>query len=408
MVFDILVIGGGAAGFFSALRAKSVDPSLKVGLLEKSAKLLTKVKISGGGRCNVTHHELDPKELVKNYPRGAKELLGPFYTFGPKETISWFEQRGVALKVESDRRMFPESNASSTIIETFLQEAQSLNVQIFCEKKIQSIEKKEDLFHIVFKDETVFQAKKLILSTGSSRFGYEVATHFGHKLLQSIPSLFTFNIQNFDLAEFSGIALQSVGCSLKAAKLKNVGPILITHFGFSGPVILKLSAFAAKHLYEKNYLDTVTINWVNCSEQQARDCLVDLKQKQPEKTLQNVNPFNLPKKLWSHFLYRAALKGKKIKEVADKKLLSFSEKLTSDAYKIHGKTTNKEEFVTCGGVDLKEVNFKTMESKLCQHLYFCGEILNIDGITGGFNFQNAWTTGYLAGQAAASNYGQKP
>lgn len=399
MDLDVLVIGGGAAGFFSALSAKTHHPEAKIAILEKTAKLLTKVKISGGGRCNVTHHCFDPKELVKNYPRGHKELLGPFYTFGPKETIQWFLDRGVDLHVEQDGRMFPDSNDSQTIIDCFLSETKKLGIPILVQKKIMTIDKNDDMFFIQLKDNEILKAKKLILATGSNSFGYDIAKKFSHKIQDPIPSLFTFNIESFELAPLSGLSLQEAKVSLEKTSHSMSAPLLITHFGLSGPCVLKLSAFAAKTLYEKNYTAKVKVNWLGSMHE---DCcyeqLVTLKNSESKKTLWALNPFSFPKRLWKFFLEKLEISEKKLSQIPLKHLKYLSQKLCQDTYQIKGKTTNKEEFVTCGGVSLNEVNFKTMESKKCSGLFFTGEILDIDGITGGFNFQNAWTTGFLAGK----------
>ncbi len=325
---ELIVIGGGAAGVFGAISAKEANPHREVVLLEKSAVLLAKVKVSGGGRCNVTHACFDPKLLVKNYPRGEKELLGPFHKFGPKETIEWFASRGVKLKTEKDGRMFPVTDSSETIISCLLNTAKKLGVEIRTRQKIENVEE--------------FKGKKLLLATGSSPDGYRWAKAFGHTIQSPVPSLFTFNVPTSPLKELSGVVVANVEVSV--GPFSQTGPLLITHFGFSGPVIIKLSAWAARYLHEKNYNTDFTIYW----------------------------PEELPKSLL------------KIKDLPT-------------VYRIEGKTTNKEEFVTCGGVTLKEVDFRTMESKIHPGLHFAGEILDIDGVTGGFNFQNAWTTGKLAG-----------
>lgn len=343
-MYDLIVIGGGAAGIFAALTA--AKKGAKVLVLEKSAQLLSKVKISGGGRCNVTHSCFEPKELIQNYPRGSKELLGPFHHFGPRDTIEWFQQRGVNVKTEKDGRIFPTSNSSETIIQCLLSEAKKLGVAIWTKQKIETIEKEGELFRIERKEEPPLESKRILLATGSHFSGYEWAKQFGHTIEKPIPSLFTFNVPTSPFKHLSGISLPDVQLHLVGTKWKQRGPLLLTHFGFSGPAVIKLSAFAAPYLYEKKYRAELDIEW----------------------------PQHLPKKL--------------------KKAL---EENYVTRFLIEGKTTHKEEFVTCGGVSLKEVNFKTMESKLCPALFFAGEILNIDGITGGFNFQNAWTTGFLAG-----------
>ena len=329
-----VVIGGGAAGIFAAIHSDAL-------LLERSTHLLTKVRISGGGRCNVTTSTFEPKELVQNYPRGGRELLGPFHHFGPTDTVEWFESRGVALKAENDGRIFPKSNSSQSIIDALMHAAQ--NIEIRLQQKIGAIKKVDDHFEIEVNDETIC-CDKLILATGSSKQGYQWAESLGHTIQKPVPSLFTFNVPTSPLKELSGIAIPDCKVSLPGTKFVQEGPVLITHFGFSGPAIIKLSAWAARYLFEQKYRAPLQIEWTP--------------------------PF--PKRL------RRVL----IEETQN--------------YQIEGKTTHKEEFVTCGGITLKEVDFRKMESRICPGLHFAGEILDIDGVTGGFNFQNAWTTAFLA------------
>ncbi len=382
--FDVIIIGGGAAGFFAALIARSSGQT--VAILEKTAVLLSKVRISGGGRCNVTHACFDPAKLVKNYPRGEKELLGPFHRFGPKDTIEWFESRGAFLKVEEDGRIFPTTDSSETIIQVLLAEAKELGVEIFLRQRIERIEK-----GFVIHANDRFEAKKMILATGSSKDGFAWAEQFGHTIQKPVPSLFTFNVPNSPLAELSGVCFEKV--KLSVGSFSQTGPLLITHFGFSGPASLKLSAWAARYLYEQNYNVDLQIDWMpGCD---TYTVLVELKNRLPNRTLLLENPFYFPKNFWKVFL--AKFNDKRLNDFSLKELEEISKKIHKDIYVVNGKTTNKEEFVTCGGVTLKEVNFKTMESKICPGLYFAGEILDIDGITGGFNFQNAWTTGFIAG-----------
>lgn len=350
-----VVVGGGAAGIFAALHAKAANSSQSVIVLEKTAVLLSKVKVSGGGRCNVTHACFDPKELVKNYPRGHKELLGPFHRFGPSDTIEWFESRGVKLKTEPDGRMFPVTNSSATIIDCLLNEAKQLGVDI---RLRQRIEKIEPGFTLHLKEGKI-DCEHLILATGSSLEGYQFAQGLGHTIQPPVPSLFTFNSPSSPLKDLSGIAtiakVQIVG-----TPFTQTGPLLITHFGFSGPAVLKLSAWAARHLHTCNYHFEIAIDWL------------------PDQHLSPGDKIPLPKNL-----------ARRLSE----------KQLHDDRYLIEGKTTHKEEFVTCGGVTLKEVDFKTLQSKLSPGLHFAGELLDIDGVTGGFNFQNAWTTGFIAGSS---------
>jgi len=345
-----------------------------VAIFEKTGVLLAKVRISGGGRCNVTHHLFDPLLLAKNYPRGSRELIGPLHRFGPANTIEWFASRGVKLKVEADGRMFPITDSSETIIQTLLEEAKKLGVEIHVRQKITDLP----------------PAKNYILASGSSPDGYEIAKSRGHTIVPPVPSLFTFNIPNSPLKELSGISFSDV--EVRIDKFVQRGPLLITHFGFSGPAVLKLSAWGARFLHEQNYSAEVVINWL--PEKKAYMTLLQYKKLHPKKQMETDNPFAFPRNFWKAFAYDKAWK-----DVADKDLQVLSNKLHHDVYAMEGKTTHKEEFVTAGGVDLKEVNFKTMESKLSPNLFFAGEILDIDGVTGGFNFQNAWTTGYIAGES---------
>lgn len=384
--FDVIVVGGGAAGFFAALASRAKGE--KVAILEKSAVLLSKVRISGGGRCNVTHACFDPAALVKNYPRGGKELLGPFHRFQPRDTIEWYESRGVRLKAESDGRIFPITNSSETIIDCLMTEAKKIGVEIFLRQRIEKIEN-----GFVIHANQMFHAKKLILATGSSKEGFAWAENFGHTIQMPVPSLFTFNIPNSPLSELSGVTFEKV--KLTVGNFIQTGPLLITHFGFSGPVALKLSAWAARDLFEKNYCVDLHVDWLPGVD--ARKLLIQLKERFPSRSLLSENPFRFPKNFWKVFLKKWG--EKRLNDFSIKELEEVSEKIHDDVYRVEGKTTNKEEFVTCGGVTLKEVNFKTMESKICKGLFFVGEILDIDGVTGGFNFQNAWTTGYIAGSS---------
>lgn len=393
---SIVIIGGGAAGIFAAIHSKKKHPNSLVTVLEKTQKLLSKVKISGGGRCNVTHHCFDPHELAKNYPRGRQELIGPFHRFQPKDTIKWFASHGVQLKNEPDGRIFPVSDNSQTIIDCLLQECHKLGIQIKTGQKISSITQKNGLFEIEANEKIL--ASSLIIATGSSPAGYEWAKSLGHSIIPTLPSLFTFNIPSFPLKDLSGISFSNVMVKIKGSKQERQGPILITHFGLSGPAVLKLSAFGAKELFEKNYQFDVTINWLLHHSPEKE--LKNLKDCSPQKLLKNENIFHLPKNFWHKQLELLGLYEKRLSTISIKEMQHLSQKLQNDTYTVSGKTIHKEEFVTCGGVSLKEINFKTMESKITPSLFFVGEILNIDGITGGFNFQNAWTTGYIAGMSS--------
>lgn len=387
--FDFVVIGGGAAGIFAAIEAKRAYSKASVILLEKSAVLLSKVRISGGGRCNVTHSCFDPMLLSKNYPRGGKELIGPFHRFQPRDTVEWFQSRGVKLKTEGDGRMFPTTDSSETIIHCLLSEAKKLGVEIAMRQRIEHISKEGEVFLIQLQDNQI-RTPALLLATGSSPQGYEWAKQLGHTIQEPIPSLFTFNVPTSPLLDLNGISLVA---ELRIGTFSQTGPLLLTHFGFSGPAAIKLSAWAARALFAKEYRVELIVNWLpNKKLEEIYNELVQLKTISPQKNLSNENLFGLPKNLWKRFA-----EDKKIKDIPNKDLRALAEKLHGDSYQVEGKTTNKEEFVTCGGVTLSEVNFQTMESKICPGLYFAGEILDIDGVTGGFNFQNAWTTGFIAG-----------
>jgi predicted Rossmann fold flavoprotein len=399
-MYETIVIGGGAAGFFSALSAKKVRPSGKVAILEKSGSVLSKVRISGGGRCNVTHHLFDPLAFSKNYPRGGKELIGLFHRFGPAETVEWFESRGVRLKAEGDRRMFPTTDSSETIITALTEEARKLEVEIHLRQKIISVEKTDQGFLISGSMAT----KNLILASGSSSEGHEIAKSFGHTIVPAVPSLFTFNVPNSSLKELSGIAITDVKVAIEGFPLIQRGPLLITHFGFSGPAVLKLSAWGARFLHGENYRAKIVIDWLPAyTQEKVYQTLLEYKKLHPKKNLASDNPFHLPKNFWKVVVPEE----KAIKDVSDRDLQILSQRLHHDPYLMEGKTTHKEEFVTCGGIELKEVNFKKMESKLIPGLFFAGEILDIDGVTGGFNFQNAWTTGYIAGTSDGSLHLQR-
>ena len=393
---DVVIIGGGAAGVFAAIHAKTISPSSNVILLEKGSLPLSKVKASGGGRCNLTNACFDPIALSKNYPRGGKELLGPFSKFGSKETIDWFESHGVKIKTEKDGRCFPSTNSSETIVKCLLVEAHSIGVCIKTSQEIIGIEKCSNGFKILLHNHESISAHRLLLATGSSCFGYEWAKKLGHTIIQPIPSLFAFNINHFELKHLSGISLEDVIVTLPEFNISQRGAILITHFGFSGPVILKISSWAAEKLFKKNYETDLYINWYpKLTEEQI---LYELKKSRSEhanRSIASTNPLFLPKKLWETFV---GDDKSKICGLLSKKFCSaLAHKISKDLYRLAGRTLNKGEFVTCGGVDTKEVNFKTMESKICEGLFFAGEILNIDGLTGGFNLQNCWTTGYIAG-----------
>ena len=393
--FDIIIVGGGAAGFFTAINIVEKNPKLKVAILERGAEVLQKVRISGGGRCNVTHAIFEPNELVKFYPRGEKELRGPFHQFCSGDTIEWFEKHGVELKIEADGRMFPVSNSSQTIIDCFLKATQKLGIAVLTGQSVQSIFKKDTAWKIETQSEN-YLAEKLILATGSNPKVWEMLQNFGHAVVSPVPSLFTFNIKDSRIKELPGVAAQ-VTVKVKDTKLTSTGPLLITHWGMSGPAILKLSAWGARILHDKNYQFTIFVNWLNDAD--AADVekkLKDLKQEHAKKSVSKKSPFELTNRLWESLVVASGIDSEtKWADLSKIQLQNLANQLTNGTFQVNGKSTFKEEFVTAGGIDLKEINFKTMESKLHENLYFAGEIVNIDAITGGFNFQNAWTSGFI-------------
>ncbi len=404
--YDLIVIGGGAAGFFAALSAKETSPHAAVLILERSSHLLSKVRISGGGRCNVTHACFDPIRLASHYPRGGKALIGPFTRFHPRNTVDWFAGQGVSLKTEPDGRMFPVTDSSQTIIDCLLKAAQKLHVEIRLKQQIIAIEPTQHGFNVGLEPTETLACRSLILATGSHPHGHAFAKNAGHTIQDPVPSLFTFNVPGFPLADLAGISVDPVSIRIADSAFEQKGALLLTHWGFSGPAALKLSAWGARHLHQHRYKIPLTIDWLpHLSKQQIFESLRQMRCDFPNRSMTSHNPFNLPKKLWNRFLVLTQLDGeKRVAETSNEEFHHLSNYLKSALFQVDGKTTHKEEFVTCGGVSLDEVNFKTMESRLCRHLHFAGEILDIDAVTGGFNFQNAWTTGWIAGQEALLKY----
>jgi len=393
--FDILIVGGGAAGFFTAINIVEKNPSLKVAILERGSEVLNKVRISGGGRCNVTHACFEPNELVKFYPRGEKELRGPFHQFCSGDTVEWFEKHGVELKIEADGRMFPVSNSSQTIIDCFQEATKKLGIAVLTNQSVQSIFKKDTLWKVETQSET-YLSEKLILATGSNPKVWEMLQNFGHAIISPVPSLFTFNIKDPRIATLPGVSAQ-VSVKVRETKLESSGPLLITHWGMSGPAILKLSAWGARILHEKNYQFSIAINWLNDIEADAAEkILKELKLEHAKKAVSKKSPFELTNRLWESLVMASGIDSEtKWADLSKNQLQNLSNQLTNSVFQVNGKSTFKEEFVTAGGIDLKEINFKTMESKLHENLYFAGEIVNIDAVTGGYNFQNAWTSGFI-------------
>jgi len=400
--YDVVIVGGGAAGFFTAINIAENNPKLKIAILERGKEVLSKVRVSGGGRCNVTHACFIPNDLVKFYPRGEKELKGPFHQFCSGDTIEWFERHGVELKIEEDGRMFPITDSSQTIIDCFLNAAKTLGIDVLTGQSVQSIFKGENYWKVETNHQS-FKSEKLIMTAGSNPKIWEMLQQFDHSVVEPVPSLFTFNIKDNRIKDLMGVsALASV--KVKDTKLKASGPLLITHWGMSGPGILRLSAWGARELAAKNYQFTLQVNWLNDLDfDTVLDDLKVIKEENSKKQVSKFCPFDFPKRLWESLLVASEISPEtKWADVSKKQLADLGNQLTNGQFQVNGKSTFKEEFVTAGGIDLKEINFKTMESKLHQNLYFAGEILNIDAITGGFNFQNAWTGGFIIAQHIAA------
>ncbi|WP_304145150.1 NAD(P)/FAD-dependent oxidoreductase [Mesoflavibacter zeaxanthinifaciens] len=392
--FDVIIVGGGAAGFFAAINIAEQYPDVTVAILEKSKEVLSKVKVSGGGRCNVTHAEFIPQELVKNYPRGEKELLGPFHSFMTGDTMEWFEKKGVPLKIEEDGRIFPESNSSQTIIDCFLYEAKKLGVEVIKQQVVTNFNKDE--YWQVNTKTDIFSCEKLIIATGSSAKIWTELNKLGHNIVQPVPSLFTFNINDSRIKEIPGVVAQNVTVKVLGTNLETNGPLLITHWGMSAPAILKLSAFGAVELAKKQYNFQIEINFINKDYYDALSTLKQIKIDLAKKVVVNHAMFNLPKRLWNQLVLAAQISAEaRWADINKYQLEQLSNQLTKAIFSVKGKSTFKEEFVTAGGIDLKEVNFKNYQSKLFENLYFAGEVINVDAITGGFNFQNAWTGAYI-------------
>jgi predicted Rossmann fold flavoprotein len=398
--FDIIIVGGGAAGFFTAINIVEKNPKLKVAILERGKEVLSKVRVSGGGRCNVTHACFEPNELVKFYPRGEKELRGPFHQFCSGDTIEWFEKHGVELKIEADGRMFPVSNSSQTIIDCFIQATQKLGISVLTGQSVQSIFKKDNFWKIETQNEQ-YICEKLILATGSNPKIWDMLQVFGHAIVSPVPSLFTFNIKDVRIKDLPGVSA-NVSLKVKDCKLETTGALLITHWGMSGPAILKLSAWGARILHDKNYQFTIFVNWLHdVDAEDAEKMLKEIKQEHAKKAVSKKSPFEISNRLWESLVLASNIEVEtKWADISKIQLQNLANQLTNSSFQVNGKSTFKEEFVTAGGIDLKEINFKTMESKLHQNLYFAGEIVNIDAVTGGFNFQNAWTSGFIV----ASNF----
>lgn len=404
----IVVVGGGAAGFFAAIAAaETLGGRGRVTLVEATAHLLAKVRISGGGRCNVTHACFDPRELIKRYPRGGRELLGPLHAFGPNETIAWFKARGVELKTEADGRMFPTTDDSGTIVGCLERAARATGVEIRIRAGVTRAFCEGGRWGLELGDGTTLLADAVILATGGTRgsAGLRIAEELGHAISPLVPSLFTFNIDDPRLQGLAGLAAPRAETSVAGSPLKQEGPLLVTHWGVSGPAVLKLSAWGARELAACDYRFTLRVNWAaGYNRDGARNRLHAMRTEHPRKAVVTLAPWEeVPSRLWERLIEAARVAPTTTwSQLSSEQASNLAAQLVSSEFSVTGKSTNKEEFVTCGGVSLKEVSFKTMESRRCPGLHFAGEVLDIDGVTGGFNFQAAWTTGWLAGRAAGT------
>lgn len=404
----VAIIGGGAAGFFSAIHVKENYPDSQVYIFEKSQKVLAKVKISGGGRCNVTNACSNISELVKAYPRGGKKLKKAFYRFNTTDTVEWFENRNVPLVTQEDQCIFPRSQDSQSIIDCFMREVNQKGIKIVLGANVRALKSVDKKWHLTLAkdvfDNPVFD--KVIVTTGGSpkRSGLEWLAELGHKIENPVPSLFTFNMPSESITELMGIVVENALVKIQGTKLKHIGPLLITHWGMSGPAVLVLSAFGARLLEEMNYEFKIAVNWINRSNaEEVQSEIKDMAAQHPKKMVSNQRPFGIPDRLWQYLLAKLDISPQRIwGELGNKSYNKLTNALTNDVYQVKGKTTFKEEFVTCGGVSLSDIDLNTMQSKVCPNLYFAGEVMDIDAITGGYNFQAAWTTGFIAGALGKS------
>ncbi len=405
--FDLVVIGGGAAGFFTAIRCSEIAPSLRIIILEKSNKLLSKVKVSGGGRCNVTHACFDPKEMIRHYPRGRKELLGPFHRFLCGDMMAWLADHGVDTKIESDGRVFPTSNKSQDIIDCFLDQCSRNNIQIFTQEGVRTIKRERALWNITTADNTYY-SKNVMVSTGSSPAFWKILANLGHQIIPPVPSLFTFNIKSELISGLQGLSVSKATVYIPACNMKSSGPVLITHWGLSGPGILKLSSWAARELHGCGYRFLLQINWTSKNRSEVLNTIKEIKQEDGKSSIMNLPLFDIPKRLWRRIIEHVPLAHLNYADLSKVQMDALVRLLCACPFQVDGKSTFKEEFVTCGGVHTDEINFKTMESKLFSGLYFAGEVINIDAVTGGFNFQAAWTESEVAAHAISHSLSPTP
>jgi predicted Rossmann fold flavoprotein len=401
----VAIVGGGAAGFFAGITCAEVNPKNEVSIYEKGPEFLTKVRISGGGRCNVTHACFEPRAMSESYPRGERALISPLHRFSQADTVAWFERRGVRLKTEEDGRMFPVTDSSGTVIDCLLYEAKAAGVRLFTRRGVDAVQREGGGFRLQFNDGKTTTCDRLLLATGGTRsaIGGQIAESLGHELAAPVPSLFSFHVVEAWLRSLPGVSVAEVEATVPSVRLRERGPVLITHQGLSGPVILRLSAWGARALHELDYQFTLRVNWLpGATQDSIRDWLLELRQTSPNKLVVNSALDALPNRLWEKLTELAGIDSAvRATTLSREQANALAALLVRTELTIHGKSLNKDEFVTCGGVTLSEVDFKTMESRVTPGLYFAGELLDIDGITGGFNFQAAWTTGWIAGNAMA-------
>lgn len=397
----IAIIGAGAAGFFGAIECARMNPNVQVTIFEKSQKVLSKVKVSGGGRCNVTHSCFDVSQLVKNYPRGEKELRSVFNRFNCSDTIQWYKERGVELKTEDDGRMFPVTDNSATIVNCLQNAADEFGIQVSVGSGIKELVPGPDKrVTLVFDDGNEYPFDAVLVAAGGfpNQEGFRWLRKTGHTIVKPVPSLFTLNLTDKSITSLMGVSVPDAQVKIEGTKLSQSGPVLITHWGLSGPAVLKLSSFAARELADREYKFSVLVRWLKMSEDDLREQFKEWRVQFPKRSFLRLNEIDLPKRLWEYLLFRSHIDAEtQIAQATKDQMNKLVQHLLYDKYDVTGKTTFKEEFVTCGGISLREIDFRTMESKLVQNLFFAGEVLDIDAITGGFNFQAAWSTGYVAG-----------
>ena len=406
---QIAIIGGGAAGFFAAIACARANPENEISIFERGSEFLTKVRISGGGRCNVTHACFDPRSLSEHFPRGERALISPLHRFSPSDTVAWFAAHGVRLKTEPDGRMFPVTDSSRTIIDCLLSEAKAAGVRLFSRRGIEQARiSAQNTFELSLGNAEIIKCNRLLLATGGSRSvtGAQIAQSLGHTIVPPVPSLFSFHVSTPWLRSLPGVSMPDIEVSVSGTKLRQRGPLLITHNGVSGPAVLRLSAWGARALHGLDYRFILRVNWLpDFTEETIRAQLQSLRQSNPNRLVINSPPSPLPTRLWEQLALAAGIdREARWTTLARGKTHQLAQVLTRTELEVNGKSLNKDEFVTCGGVSLREINFKTMESRITPGLYFAGELLDLDGVTGGFNFQAAWTTGWIAGHAMADSF----